>query len=47
MIEPRKPVAAFDFNAAAGGSFMTPGGKDFVIRLMVLDVSFFSTSFSS
>ena len=33
MIEPRKPIAAFDFNAAAGGSFMTPGGKDFAIRL--------------
>lgn len=33
MIEPRKPIAAFDFNAAAGGVFMTPGGKDFALRL--------------
>ena len=33
MIEPRKRIAAFDFNAAAGGSFMTPGGKDFALRL--------------
>lgn len=33
MIEARKPVAAFDFNAAAGGAFMTAGGKDFVLRL--------------
>ncbi|MEP3892026.1 MAG: hypothetical protein ABJN69_16335 [Hellea sp.] len=33
MIEARKPVAAFDFNAAAGGAFMTPGGKDFAVRL--------------
>ncbi|WP_026940688.1 hypothetical protein [Hellea balneolensis] len=33
MIEPRKPVAAFDFNVAAGGAFQTLGGKDFVIRL--------------
>lgn len=33
MIEPRKPNAAFDFNAAAGGAFQTLGGKDFVMRL--------------
>jgi len=33
MIEPRKPVAAFDFNGAAGGAFMTTGGKDFALRL--------------
>lgn len=33
MIEPRKRIAAFDFNAAAGGVFMTPGGKDFALRL--------------
>jgi len=33
MIEPRKRIAAFDFNSAAGGAFMTPGGKDFALRL--------------
>ena len=33
MIEPRKPIAAFDFNAAAGGAFHTSGGKDFAVRL--------------
>ena len=33
MTEPRKPVAAFDFNAAAGGVMQTPGGKAFALRL--------------
>ena len=33
MIESRKPIAAFDFNAAAGGVFMTSGGRDFALRL--------------
>lgn len=32
-MEARKPVAAFDFNAAAGGAFRTSGGKDFFMRL--------------
>lgn len=42
MIEPRRPVAAFDFNAAAGGSFQTPGGKDFVLRLWFWMAAFLS-----
>jgi len=45
MIEPRKPIAAFDFNAAAGGAFMTPGGKDFVVRLWFWMAAFLSIVF--
>lgn len=33
MIKPIKPVAAFDFNGAAGGAFKTNGGKEFALRL--------------
>jgi len=33
MAEPRKPIAAFNFKAAVGGIFMTPGGKGFALRL--------------
>jgi len=33
MIHPIKPNSAFDFNVAAGGLFMTSGGKDFALRL--------------
>ncbi len=33
MLQPIKPNSAFDFNAAAGGVFMTSGGKAFVLRL--------------
>ncbi len=45
MIEARKRIAAFDFNAAAGGSFMTPGGKDFAIRLWFWMSAFLSIAF--
>lgn len=45
MIEARKRIAAFDFNGAAGGAFMTPGGKDFVIRLWFWMSAFLSIAF--
>ena len=45
MIEPRKRITAFDFNAAAGGAFMTPGGKDFALRLWFWMSAFLSIVF--
>jgi hypothetical protein len=45
MIEPRKRIAAFDFNGAAGGTFMTPGGKDFALRLWFWMSAFLSIVF--
>ena len=45
MIEPRKRIAAFDFNGAAGGAFMTPGGKDFALRLWFWMSAFLSIVF--
>jgi len=45
MTEPRKPVAAFDFNAAAGGVVQTPGGKDFALRLWFWMAAFTSIVF--
>ena len=45
MTEPRKPVAAFDFNAAAGGAFHTQGGKAFAIRLWFWMAAFTSIVF--
>ena len=45
MIEARKRSAAFDFNAAVGGAFMTPGGKDFALRLWFWMSAFLSIVF--
>ena len=45
MIEPRKRIAAFDFNGAAGGALMTPGGKDFALRLWFWMSAFLSIVF--
>jgi len=45
MIEPRKRIAAFDFNGAAGGVFMTSGGKDFALRLWFWMSAFLSIVF--
>ena len=45
MIEARERIAAFDFNAAAGGAFMTPGGKDFALRLWFWMSAFLSIVF--
>ena len=45
MIESRKRIAAFDFNGAAGGAFMTPGGKDFALRLWFWMSAFLSIVF--
>jgi len=45
MIEARKRIAAFDFNGAAGGALMTPGGKDFALRLWFWMSAFLSIVF--
>lgn len=45
MIAPRKCIAAFDFNAAVGGAFMTSGGKDFALRLWFWMSAFLSIVF--
>lgn len=45
MIEARKRIAAFDFNAAAGGILMTPGGKHFALRLWFWMSAFLSIVF--
>ena len=45
MIEPRKPIAAFDFNAAAGGAFYTAGGKEFAFRLWFWMAAFLAIVF--
>lgn len=45
MIEARKRIAAFDFNAAAGGALMTPGGRDFALRLWFWMSAFLSIVF--